>query len=98
MDFLIEHYPDLQNLSNYFYRIEQIADYLGIEVDDLVSDSGRFPEPTKFTSKQNQFVKKDYYNALIMVRNSRMSKEKKDQSADLTIVFNGIGENQDSFL
>ena len=92
------HYPDLQNLSNYFFRIEQIADHLGIEVDDFVLDSGRFPEPAKFTSKQNQLDKKDYYNALIIVRNSRMSKEKKEQPADLTIVFNGIGENQDSFV
>ena len=32
MDFLIEHYPDLQNLSNYFYRIEQIADYLELKL------------------------------------------------------------------
>jgi hypothetical protein len=59
MTLIIEKHPEFTRLSNYFKKIELIADDMGVEVDELLSDSVsvRLPSENQILSITHQRVK-----------------------------------------
>ncbi len=58
MKLTIEKHPELSRLYHCFQKIELLANDLGVEVDDLIIESGNRFIPSEFTEKeQSEFSK-----------------------------------------
>ncbi|HRH67622.1 MAG TPA: hypothetical protein PLU53_15085 [Bacteroidia bacterium] len=88
MKLIIEKHPELTTLVIYFKKIEAIAEKLGIDVDDLISESCQMNTSMYMSFKKKILTMAQKRAEVLRARNAKESTAEKSSIVGLTIMVN----------